>query len=498
MKSVNLIFPHQLFKDAPCFKNEHDCILVEEHLFFGQYVFHKQKLAFHRASMKAYKDFLEHNGKQVTYISAAETHNDSRTLIPHLLAQGVSEIHYVDPTDFWLEKRLRKGAKECGIKLVKYDTQLFINETTYNDSFFKKDGKKYFQTKFYIAQRKRLGILLEAEDKPVGGKWSFDAENRKKYPKTKSAPVIQFPADTQYFQQARQYVEQHFSDNPGELSELPLYPINFKQSESWLEQFFVERFRDFGAFEDAIVSEEHFLEHSVLSPLINVGLLTPHEVVNHALSFAEKNNIPMNSLEGFIRQIIGWREFVRGVYEIKGVEERTKNFWGFNRKIPTSFYDGTTGIIPIDNTIKKILKTGYAHHIERLMVLGNYMLLCEFDPDEVYRWFMELFIDAYDWVMVPNVYGMSQFADGGLFATKPYISSSNYIMKMSNYKKGEWQATWDALFWRFMHVHRDLFAKNPRLGMLLKTFDNWPAEKKQSYLNHADSYLDSLNIKAVE
>jgi len=190
---------------------------------------------------------------------------------------------------------------------------------------------------------------------------------------------------------------------------------------------------------------------------------------------------------------MGWREFIRGMYEAKGRESRIKNYWGFTRKIPASFYDGTTGIVPIDDTIKKILKTGYCHHIERLMILGNFMLLCEFDPDEVYQWFMELFIDSYDWVMVPNVYGMSQFADGGFFATKPYISGSNYVIKMSNYKKGAiWQTTWDGLFWRFMHVHRDFFVKNPRLGMLVRNFDNQSPEKRNGHLEVAEEFLTSL------
>jgi deoxyribodipyrimidine photolyase-related protein len=226
--------------------------------------------------------------------------------------------------------------------------------------------------------------------------------------------------------------------------------------------------------------------------MMNVGLVSPKFIIEEALSYASNHEVPLNSLEGFIRQILGWREFIRAVYELKGNEERTKNHWGFKRKIPASFWNGSTGIEPIDSAIKKVLETGYAHHIERLMVLGNFMLLCEFDPDEVYRWFMELFIDAYDWVMVPNVYGMSQFADGGLMATKPYISGSNYLMKMSDYKKGEWQPVWDGLFWRFMHVHRDFFLKNPRLGMLVRTFDKMPEEKQQLHLNNANQFLDSL------
>jgi deoxyribodipyrimidine photolyase-related protein len=227
--------------------------------------------------------------------------------------------------------------------------------------------------------------------------------------------------------------------------------------------------------------------------MLNVGLITPQEIIKKSLAFAKQENVPINSLEGFVRQIIGWREFIRGMYESKGTEERTRNFWGFDRKIPASFYEGTTGIEPIDTTIKKVLQTGYCHHIERLMILGNFMVLCEFSPDEVYRWFMELFIDSYDWVMVPNVYGMSQFADGGLMATKPYISGSNYVMKMSNYKKGDWQLIWDALFWRFMNVNRDFFTINPRLGMLVGTYDSMPIKKQELLMGTATRYLEKFN-----
>lgn len=262
----------------------------------------------------------------------------------------------------------------------------------------------------------------------------------------------------EFYKEACQYVKQHYPENLGHLSDSPLYPTNFKAARAWL----------------------------------NVGLITPKEIVAQTLEFIQENKIPINSTEGFIRQIIGWREFIRGVYECKGSEERTTNFWKFRRKIPSSFYDGTTGILPIDQTIKKVLRTGYCHHIERLMVLGNFMLLCEFDPDEVYQWFMELFIDAYDWVMVPNVYGMSQFADGGLMSTKPYISGSNYLIKMSNYPKGDWQQIWDGLFWRFMHVHRDFFTRNPRLGMLVRMFDKMPEEKKDLHLKMAEEYLEKL------
>jgi deoxyribodipyrimidine photolyase-related protein len=244
-------------------------------------------------------------------------------------------------------------------------------------------------------------------------------------------------------------------------------------------------------YEDAIVKEHSILNHSMLSPLINVGLILPGEVVNKSLAFARKEDIPVNSTEGFVRQIIGWREFIRGMYICKGSYSRTRNFWNFDRKIPESFYNGTTGIEPIDQTIKKILSTGYCHHIERLMVLGNFMLLCEFDPDEVYRWFMEMFIDAYDWVMVPNVYGMSQFADGGTFATKPYVGGSNYIRKMSNYARGDWEKIWDGLFWRFIEKHQDFFLSNPRTSMLVNTFNRMPEEKQRDHIKNAESFIQN-------
>ncbi len=290
-----------------------------------------------------------------------------------------------------------------------------------------------------------------------------------------------------------QYVNKHYINNPGQLDNTSIYPTDYVSAKAWLHQFLAHRFYDFGEFEDAIVSKEIFLNHSILSPLINVGLLPPQMVLNEALQIAQKENIPLNSTEGFVRQIIGWREFIRGMYDCKGVQSRTSNFWNFTRKIPPSFYDGTTGITPLDDTIKKVLKTGYCHHIERLMILGNFMLLCEFDPKEVYRWFMELFIDAYDWVMVPNVYGMSQFADGGFFATKPYISGSNYLKKMSDYSKGDWQPIWDGLFWNFIDNQKDFFLSNPRMAMMARLFEKMDKEKQTTHLKNAELFLKQLD-----
>ncbi|MEM8906495.1 MAG: cryptochrome/photolyase family protein [Bacteroidota bacterium] len=492
MSTLKLVFPHQLFEQIPFTESKAPILLIEEALFFRQYAFHQQKLAFHRASMQFYAQYLQQQGFEVTYIEAIDPRSDIRQLIPDLARQGVRSIDYIDPTDDWLERRLKRKTKEFDIELHRIDSPLFLNTQADLLPFFRADKKKFFLSLFYIEQRKKQQILLRDAEHPFGGIWSLDEENRKKYPRKKTPPVVVYPEVTTFYEEARQYVKTHFDHCPGELGEQPWYPINFEQSKAWLQQFLEQRFLAFGPYEDAMVMGQSILHHSVLSPLINVGLLSPQLVVQQSLAFAQTQAIPLNSTEGFIRQIIGWREFIRGVYECKGREERTKNFWGFQRKLPSTFYDGTTGILPLDLTIKTVLKTGYCHHIERLMVLGNFMLLCEFDPDAVYQWFMELFIDAYDWVMVPNVYGMSQFADGGLMSTKPYISGSNYLLKMSNFPKGDWQNTWDALFWRFLHVHRSFFLKNPRLGMLIRSFDKMPIEKQNRLLETAEAYLKQL------
>ncbi len=486
---ATLIFPHQLFEKNPALKRGQQIYLIEEFLFFKQYRFHKQKLIFHRASMKSYEQFLVQKGYEVTYIESNEDRSDIRAIFEIL---SVDKIHVLDPVDDYLSKRIRYACKKFEMTLALYDSPGFLNTKDELADFFKSSKKKFYQTAFYKEQRKTRGILLDNQGEPLGGKWTFDSENRKKYPAKKNPPEISFPSSDATYRGAVKYVEKHFPDNPGMVAEQPLYPYNHQSSRTWFQQFLENRFAEFGDYEDAILESHKYLNHSILSPIINVGLLTPEYVVGEVLNYSDSHMISLNNTEGIVRQIVGWREFIRGVYEVKGAEERTRNFWNFSRKIPKSFYSGTTGIHPVDITIKKLLETGYNHHIERLMILGNFMLLCEFDPDEVYRWFMEMYVDAYDWVMVPNVYGMSQFADGGLMSTKPYISSSNYLMKMSDFHKGDWQKIWDGLFWRFMHVHREFFLSNPRMGMLIKTFDKMDEDKRMSHLSTAENYLESL------
>lgn len=494
-QAVTLIFPHQLFEHHPALEKNRRVYLVEEMLFFRQYRFHKQKLVLHRASMKFYENWLKQNNYKVTYVETDAEESDCRKWVAGLAAKNISGIHVAELADDWLQKRLQDACKQHAITLNIQESPNFVNAIQSTDAFFSK-RKNYFQTDFYTWQRKQRKILTDKEGKPVGGKWTFDTENRQRFPKNKKPPVPVQRKENRLITEARQYVQQHFPDNYGSIQNPCIFAVTFVDAENSLDDFLQHRFADFGIYEDAIVANENILHHSVVSPMLNIGLLQPQQIIDKALMAAAKYAVPLNSLEGFIRQILGWREFIRIVYEREGCKQRRTNYWKFTKKIPRTFWSGETGIIPVDNTIQKVLQTGYCHHIERLMVLGNFMLLCEFDPDEVYRWFMEMFVDAFDWVMVPNVYGMSQFADGGLMTTKPYISGSNYIMKMSDYAKGDWQAVWDGLFWRFMHVHRSFFLQNPRLGMLVKTFDKMSTEKQQQHLNQAEAYLQKLESEA--
>ena len=492
MHAITLIFPHQLFREHPSLQTNRPVYLVEEWLFFRQYYFHKLKLVLHRASMKFYQRWLTEKKYTVTYIETTDERNDIRQLIGSLAIQNISAIHMADVADDWLLKRIANACKQHKIKLVINTSPAFLNTPAEVADYFN-TRKTYFQTDFYTHQRKLRKLLLEKDGKPLGGKWTYDSDNRLKFPKSETVPVVHFPKENTFIKEAKKYVTQYFPANYGTLDGPLFFVSTYQEAEDWLCDFIENRLQKFGVYEDAIVVKEHLLHHSALTPMLNTGLLTPKHVLDKVLAHATKQDIPLNSLEGFVRQIIGWREFIRIVYVREGSKQRTGNYWNFKRKIPASFWTGTTGILPIDQTIKKVLQTGYCHHIERLMVLGNFMLLCEFDPDEVYRWFMELFIDAYDWVMVPNVYGMTQFADGGLMTTKPYISSSNYLMKMGDYEKGSWQPIWDGLFWRFMHIQRTFFLQNPRLGMLIGTFDKMPKEKQDLHLQNAAQFLTQLH-----
>jgi len=439
--------------------------------------------------MKKYYDYCLKHFDEVEYINSTDKHSDITVLLDKLSKSNIKKINYIDPCDNWLEKRINNVNS---IKLNRIESLQFLNTEAENQIFFNPSKKKYFQTSFYKLQRKKMNILMVGKD-PKGDKWTYDDENQKKYPKSKTPPSITYPIENKEFcEEGINYVNTHFRENYGVLNGAISYPTDFTSAKNWFNDFLNERFAEFGDYEDAIVEKEAILNHSLLSPLINSGLLTPKYVIDELNKYGIKKNIPINSFEGIVRQIIGWREFIRGIYKAKGSIERTRNYWNFDKNMPKAFYNATTGIKPIDDCIKKVNENAYLHHIERLMVIGNFMFLCEIHPDDVYKWFMEFFIDSYDWVMVPNVYGMSQFADGGLMSTKPYISSSNYIMKMSDYKKGGWQRIWDGLYWRFIYKNQSFFKSNPRLSMMVITLNKMDKPKLESHLKVAEEYLSKL------
>jgi deoxyribodipyrimidine photolyase-related protein len=484
-----IVYPHQLFHSSELLSNNSIVYLVEDPLFFTQYAFHRQKLMLHRASMKRFAHELETVQKiTVRYVEASDMRK-SGDIVNRLKKDRVKAIQVYDPEDDWLMRRLTQACQEHFIALRILPSLNFLTSKEVIESFVGAK-KKLFFTQFYIEQRKRLGCLLDPDGTPVGGKWSFDTDNRKKLPKDLSLPTTTFAKVDSIAAESRTYVQTQFPNSLGVDRDL-LYPTCRSDAIRWLEDFLENRLACFGDYEDAIDPNEAFLFHSCLTPMLNIGLISPQDIVDRALAYTDR--VPLNSLEGFVRQVIGWREFVRTVYRTHGVRQRTTNYWNFERRIPKSFYDGSTGIEPVDVVIRRVLSLGYCHHIERLMILGNFMLLCEFDPDDVHRWFMELFVDAYDWVMVPNVYGMSQHADGGLMTTKPYISGSSYVLRMSSFKKGPWCEIWDALYWRFMHNHRSFFESNARMGVMVSQLDKM-GSKLGKHLAVAEKFLEELTL----
>ncbi len=486
---VTLIFPHQLFTDHPSLDQSRPAYLLEDALLFGgdphwPINFHRKKLILHRASMKAYAARLEQEGFTVHYV---DWQNGQGTLevLRKLFKKRPARLHFCDPVDDILTRRLKRYGAEMEI----LPSPNFLSPAEFLETTL--GGKKPFMANFYKAQRKRMNLLMEPDGTPVGGKWSFDEDNRKKLPKTQVVPEPPTAPDSKFVKEALTYVEQKFPEALGVAHGFS-YPVDRASALNWLNEFLQERFHLFGDYEDAISKKHRVLFHSVITPSLNIGLLSPQEVLDETLAFAKHKKIPLNTVEGFIRQIIGWREFMRAMYLRHGVTERNGNFFGFTREMPKSFYDGTTGIDPIDETIHRVLEDGYCHHIERLMLLGNFMLLCRIHPAAVYKWFMELFIDAYDWVMVPNVFGMSQFADGGIFTTKPYLSGSNYVRKMSDYKKGDWCEIWDGLFWCFIGDHHEVFLKNHRLSRMAHMFTRMDDEKRELHRRNAESFLEKL------
>lgn len=485
---ISLVFPHQLFLHHPALKRGRPVVLIEDPLFFGDFryplAFHRQKLVLHRASMAAYREQLEGDGFHSRLVSYAPERDVTGRCLRALAERGTRDLFLADPVDWALSRQLTRTCTELGIRLHVLPTPAFLCEA---EELEPTPSGRLSMASFYRTQRRKQGILLDREGGPLGGKWSFDPANRRKLPKDLAVPEVPFPSAGKHVRTAAESVDRDFPDNPGS-TEGFCWPVTHDEARRLLDDFVDRRLPLFGDYEDAMSAGEPFLFHSALSSSLNVGLLTPDEVLEAALK--RLGEVPLNSLEGFVRQIMGWREFMRLVYLRLGVKMRTSNFWGHRRPLPPGFWKGRTGVLPVDETVRRVREGAYAHHIERLMVLGNFLLLCETGPDEVYRWFMTFFIDAYDWVMVPNVYAMSQFAGGGLITTKPYFCASGYLLRMSDWARGPWCDLLDGLFWRFVAKNREVLRKNPRLGPMTANLDRMDRDRLERRVNLAEQYLE--------
>ena len=478
---ICLVFPQQLFEQHPALAAVSTFWLLEDDLFFLQLPFHRKKLAFHRASMSYYAENMRSKGKDVHYFK----HNEAQlSNIFEKLKQCTSQVHVVDPTDSLLEKRIRRFAQQHELELIWHDNPSFLNSRSDNDLLLGKQTQRFFLADFYKKQRLRLGILLEHDGQPTGGRWSFDADNRKALPKGLVLP--EFPNyRSEGSKNAEMAIKAEFPKHPGD-PDLSFYPVTHEEAKAALHFFIQNNLSLFGPYQDAFSTAAPYVFHSNLSTALNAGLLTPRQVIDEVLKHYQQGKVAIESAEGFLRQVIGWREFVRAVYERVGVQQRNTNALQHQRKLD---WQELGNLAFLQHTSQKIERHAYAHHIERLMLLGNFFFLSEIHPDEVYRFFMSNFMDAYDWVMVPNVYGMSQYADGGLMTTKPYFSGSNYLKKQGFKIDTDGAALFDALFWNFVDKHQESLRKNMRTAQMVANWNRMLPTKKTAHLERAALYF---------
>ncbi len=491
MKEALIILGDQLFKPSFYKKYKNTPVFMAEDIGLAtHFKYHKHKIAFFFLSMRDYADELREQGFEVHYEKLSPSEFTEK-LRKFKSKKKIDKFIIPEVQDKFFEKDLANFSINEDIPVEFIESPMFLCSRVEFKNYLSHHPKPFMKS-FYERERKRLDILL-IDKKPVGGQWSYDVENRKKAPKVLTSKGLASHSLSPHFEEVATLINKNFPSHPGSLDDFWI-PTTRRGALKSLKHFIEHHLVNFGDYQDAITARDPFLYHSIISPMINNGLLTPDEVIEKVLENFEANKkIPLASVEGFIRQVMGWREFVRGIYQnFSDVEENT-NFFNHQGRLTKDWYEGTTGIVPVDDAIKKALKYGYCHHIERLMVLSNIMLLTEIHPHEVHKWFMEMFVDSADWVMGPNVYGMGQFSDGGIFATKPYISGSNYILKMSDYKKGDWCDVWDALFWRFIGKNASFFQKNPRMNMMAKTYEKMSPAKKLQINSTAENFIAQMS-----
>ncbi len=467
---------------------------------------HIQKVIAFFLAMRAFSESLKTNGHSVHYLrldDSSNTHSLTQNL--HWLAEhyNVDAIEYQYPDEYRLDKQLSDWASQSKIPVKGVSSEHFLTKRFELRDFFA--GKKtYLMESFYRMMRKTHGILMQPNGKPEGEQWNYDKENRSKLPaKAHMPPVKLFHRDvTEVHKMIVDAGVQTIGNlNPQQF----IWPVTRSEGLEMLEWFCDNALHTFGKYQDAMHTNGWSLYHSRLSFLINAKVLSPLEVVERCVEEwrARKGEISLPQIEGYVRQIIGWREYMRGVYWAHMPEYAEKNELNHQRKLPDWFWTGNTDMNCLKHAIDQSLDYAYAHHIQRLMVTGNFALLAGVHPDQVDAWYLGVYIDAIEWVEITNTRGMSQFADGGIVGTKPYVSSANYIKKMSNYcdgckydpkkRYGEGACPFNSLYWHFYDRHRDTLANNPRIGMMYRTWDKMKPEDKTQLLEWGETLLGDLD-----
>lgn len=494
---IFLIFPTQLFEykylesSISQLKSKKIDIffIIEDNVYFRSHKFHKLKLAYHRASMKYYYDYLKLHKCAVKYFEFKDN---------YILKLKNHEVYCYNPIDRNIIKKLKDNHS---ITLTILETPEFITTNEDLASYHKMHlGKKFMHdTSFYKWQKRRLSSY-----KKIIKNKTYDKENRNSFPPNqKDVFIPQTLRNNKYITEAKKYVNKNFKNNWGSLDHF-IYPITHIGAKKWLNDFIKKRMSKFGKYQDAFQSNIHFGYHSVLSPLLNIGLLTDKDILD-ALYSSKKTHISSNSLEGYIRQLIGWKQSMRYLYEFHFNKFYGKNYLNHKNKISKKFWNGTTGMPMVDICIKKAYDYSYLHHIERLMVIGQFFLITMVNPKDVYDWFISaVSIDSYEWVMIPNIYGMIMYADGGFMMSRPYFSSSNYIKKMNgnekfsnsviklNNKEYTWDKIWDALYYNLINKHKSIFIKNYFIARNVHHWNKKTIKEKKELLNIAKLYLKEL------
>lgn len=442
---------------------------------------HQQKIVLFLSAMRSYRDVLFKRGFEVEYHELAGPTGEltyEERLWGAVERLGIQELVHFEIEDRPFAARMAAFAESRGLRRRVLDSPMFLTRIREFEGF-QGSRKRLHMADFYRWQRERLSILVGPDGEPAGGRWSFDTENRERLDDLTPIPGDPAHERTAHERDVIRLVEERFSGHPGRAAEFS-WPTTHTGARAWLEHFIEHRLKLFGPYEDAISTRTEVAFHSRLTPMLNCGLLTPREVVDRVLG--HQDSAPIASLEGFIRQVIGWREFIRCVDATVGEVQHERNAFGHTRRLAPCWWDATTGIPPLDDMIQTAIRRGWTHHILRLMVAGNIMTLTGVVPREALRWFTEMYVDSAHWVMGPNVLGMGICSDGGVFATKPYICGSNYILKMSDYKKGPWCDELDGLYWGFIERHRAALIRNPRMATVVRSLDRLGAERRERIL----------------